>query len=720
MGPGLAGKGSRAQAPLRLLASSPRAVARALQDAPPPLSDVTTHDVTKGEKMEAKVIQLIEPVSTCLSTPVHYMVCEAGFEIKEKHAINNFVSDSGEIFWSAITEHIHYGESGQSLEYINSVRSLGPVCESVHLHFQSLTMEQFEDQFLLWFQWTNCSEIFLEMLRTVKDPDVTAIALSLMKLTSCLERALGDVLLLIGKECPFLLRDLLASQELAKVFGQSVMDVLRVFIGSPDGLNLRNILWHGFASPQEIPVKYFSMLLFLTAGLGQLLKNYLLETQTSLVHRPYVPFNILEELHIFPDLNQELLSLAEELVMKSNIVLKNMVPFWITAVTSFRQSRFADCVILLLPQLESGLRLLFTRVNKCPSRLMTAESTSLYTTFDEILAKQLNNEEINQLPLLLGESAMEFLWDFLNHQEGPRVRDHMSHGESNLKNFPREIANSILAFSITLLYRFSTDDVGAIKSNTLLEPLMSCGNYYCSKFHPAAILKKQVVKCIRSITVWSDLPILPEEEVQEIARLGKDVDFPCIFVTADIFSQLQPYLPQTIRISGDPVNSLLTEKLLTELCSKHVCVLFCPRTVLEIIVVLHQITTQSHQVSSQVISTCETRYKQWVNKSLRSRQRNNYLRMRRSIIFLSPVLQLILILITLELMSIHTVCEKNASDYQQYLKFLKFILQYTENLVTYTKPEKNKWEETVTLTEKAMLKIKTFLGKQLALVQLAK
>ncbi|PNI19600.1 ERMARD isoform 1, partial [Pan troglodytes] len=74
-----------------------------------------------------------------------------------------------------------------------------------------------------------------------------------MKLTSCLERALGDVFLLIGKECPFLLRDLLSSEELAQVFSQSVMNVLKVFIGSPCGLNLRNILWHGFASPEEIP-----------------------------------------------------------------------------------------------------------------------------------------------------------------------------------------------------------------------------------------------------------------------------------------------------------------------------------------------------------------------------------------------------------------------------------------------------------------------------------
>uniref|UniRef100_A0A8D2LV18 Uncharacterized protein n=1 Tax=Varanus komodoensis TaxID=61221 RepID=A0A8D2LV18_VARKO len=75
----------------------------------------------------------------------------------------------------------------------------------------------------------------------------------------------------------------------------------------------------------------------------------------------------------FVDLNHEVLSLAEELVIKSNIALRTMQPFWIAALTAFRQSRYADCVILLLPQLESGLRLLFTKCNNCPNRLMTAE-----------------------------------------------------------------------------------------------------------------------------------------------------------------------------------------------------------------------------------------------------------------------------------------------------------------------------------------------------------
>ncbi|KFV51490.1 hypothetical protein N341_08230, partial [Tyto alba] len=666
-------------------------------------------------------------VTTCLSPPVHYVICKLGFEKKDSYDINTILSENGEVCWQAVTEHVCYLESDQSVDYIKSIRSLGPVCESVNLHFKSLTKEQFVIQYALWFRWTNCTELFLEVFDVLQYTQNTEVALGLMKLTSCLERALGDVYLLIGKDCPFLLRDLLASKQLAVVFGQPVMNVLRVFIGSPYGLNLRNVLWHGFASPQEIPAKYCAMLLFLTAGLGQLLQTYLLQTKCILVHRPYVIFLNLEELDVFPgkiNLNHETLSVAEELVKLSSFVLKTMLPFWMAALTAFKQSRYADSVILLLPQLEVGLRLLFTTTNKCPNRLLTAEPSALYTTFDEILAKHLDNEEVNQLPAVLEEPTMasylkEFLWDFLNHQEGPRLRDRLSHGEINLEAFPREVANQIVAFAITLLCRFSDVDMLAFKEHMIIKLLMNCASCYRSRFHPVSRLKKQVLECMKSIHLWPELPIVPEEHVQMIKGLeGNAGASTLIFMISELISQLQQYMPQNCYRSDDLINSVLTERFLIELCDTRICTLYSPRPVLEMVVVLRKISTQCHQVSEQVIASTELRYEQWMNKTLRSRQRHNYLRMLNSIKFLSPVLRLILMLITLELVNVHVVCKKNPFDYQQYLKFLKSILQYTENLVTYTSPEKNKWDETMELTNKALIKIRKISDRKLMLMQL--
>ncbi|XP_074165381.1 endoplasmic reticulum membrane-associated RNA degradation protein isoform X2 [Sminthopsis crassicaudata] len=616
---------------------------------------------------------ITDSITTCLSPPVYDLVCKLGFEVKESHDINSIVSQSGEVCWKTIAKYVCYTDSGQNVDYLKSVSLLGPVCEAVHTHICSLTKAQFEVQYALWFQWTNFSELFPEIIVALKSSQPAAVPLSLMKLTSCLERALGDVFLLIGKECPFLLRDLLVSKELAEVFGQSVMNILRVFIGSPCGLNLRNILWHGFASPQEIPPKYCSMLVLLTAGLGQLLKMYLQRTNFKFIHRPFLTFTQLKELIIFPDINDEVLSVVEELIKESTFVLKIMIPFWEAVIMKFRSHRYADCIILLLTQLETGLRKVFTTVNKCPKRFLTAESTAFYTTFDEILAKQLSDDEINHLPLFLGEPAMEFLWDFLNHQEGPRVRDRLSHGEINVNDFPKEVTNQLLAFSIVLLLRFVKEDVLSVsKENASIRILIDSANSYCSQFHPVSQLKKKILSCEESITIWPQLPLVPVEQIQEATRLGRNSETnDCYHLIMKISSELQHYVPQVDCNLSNLLDNPPTAKwslLLHELCSKRIRTLYCPRSVLEVLVILQKISAHCHLVSDQIIATTKIRFKQWTQKTLRSRQRQNYLRMLNSIKLLSPVLQLLLLLITLELVNIHIVNEKNAHEYQQYLK----------------------------------------------------
>nr|BAE01323.1 unnamed protein product [Macaca fascicularis] len=534
-----------------------------------------------------------------------------------------------------------------------------------------------------------------------------------MKLTSCLERALGDVFLLIGKECPFLLRDLLASEELAQVFGQSVMNVLKVFVGSPCGLNLRNVLWHGFASPEEVPPKYCSMMMLLTAGLGQLLKSYLQKTKLTLAHRSFITPTNLEDLIVFPDVTYEVLSVLEEAMTKSAFILKIMLPYWEVALVKFKSHRFADCAILLLTQLETGLRNVFATLNRCPQRLLTAE----------ILAKHLNDGKINQLPLFLGEPAMEFLWDFLNHQEGPRIRDHLSHGEINLHEFSKETTNQLLAFSVVLLLRFVDEGLLSVfKEKASVELLISLAEGYSSRCHPVFQLKKQVLSCEESIRVWALLPF-PKELTWEAVRLEDNSETnACHSLITKMTDELYHHMPEDHCVLKD-LDHLPTEtwpQLLHELCSTPVRTLFCPRIVLEVLVVLRSIGKQCHRVSGQVTIASELRHRQWVERTLRSRQRQNYLRMWSSIRLLSPVLSLILFLITLELVNVHAVCGKNAHEYQQYLKFVKSILQYTENLVAYTSYEKNKWNETINLTHTVLLKIWTFSEKKQMLIHLAK
>ncbi|XP_017656185.2 endoplasmic reticulum membrane-associated RNA degradation protein isoform X3 [Nannospalax galili] len=653
------------------------------------------HRRTPRSEPEAMEILIGDPITTCLSPVVHDMICNLGFELREKCDINSIVTQNGEVCWKTITDCVSYTESGQSLDYWESIQQLGPVCEAVHLYILSLTREQLEIQYAPWFQWTSFPELLPEIFAALESLHLPSIALGMMKLASCLERALGDVFLLIGKECPFLLRDLLASAELAQVFGRPVMDVLKIFIGSPCGLNLRNVLWHGFASPQDIPPKYCSSMLVLTAGLGQLLKSYLHQMKVTLAHRPLITLTNLEDLIVFPAVTNEVLSLVENVMKKSAMILKIMLPYWELAVVKFKVHRFADCTILLLSQLETGLRRVFTAVNKCPDRLLTAESATPYTTFDEILAKHLNDGSINQVPLVLGEPAMEFLWDFLNHQEGPRIRDRLSHGEVNLCEFPEDAASQLLAFSLVLLLRFTEEEV---------------------------LSELKVLSCEKSLRMWPVLP-LPEESCQEAARLeGTSETRACDSLISKILCELCHHVPGSCcavsRLDGLP--SERWPWLLSELCSTHIPTLFCPRIILEVLVVLRGISSQCQRTSDQIVASLQLKHRQWVERKLHSRQRQNYLRMLSSVRLLSPVLYLILFLIVLELVNIHVVCGKSAQEYQQYLKFLKSVLKYTENLVACTSLEKNKWNESISLTHGVLLKIWTFGEKKQMLIQLAR
>ncbi|XP_056423090.1 endoplasmic reticulum membrane-associated RNA degradation protein isoform X2 [Hyla sarda] len=576
----------------------------------------------------------------------------------------------------------------------------------------SMPYEKYEETFHNRLQWTNNCELFLTALNSLKSLDGTKISLHLMKITSCLERSLGDVYLMIAKDCPFLLRDLLASQELAKIFSQTVMDVLRVFLGSPLSLNLRNILWHGFVSPYEIPPKYCSMLLLLTAGLGQLLQSWLTNTEMVLVHRPYFVFSNLQEMTDFPDLSEKVLSVAKSLIEKSKFVLAHMVPFWIEAITAFRQGRYGDCAIFLLPQLETGLRLAFTTVNGCPERMLTAESNSLYTTFDEILAKLLNDESSNRLPGTLGEPVMEFLWDMLSHQEGPRVRDHLSHGEIQLCQFPKQIACELLGFSIVLLHKHLEQDSFHTEDIAELQPIFDAVESYQSRYHTIALVQTQVLKCCESLQNWDLLPIPSLGHPNETKELQDNVDPTLSFHSEieQIISLL--HLQENACFTHEDFSCWLqTDKWLVsikELCRKNISTLYCSRLVLEAVGVLHKVSTQCYQVSANVLCTSQIRYEQWQNKTLRSRQRQNYQRLLCSIRSLSTALHLILTIVIVNLNNIHSICEKAHLEYQKYLKYLKSILQYTENMSTCTSPEKNRWDEAIQMTSRIMFKIKTF------------
>lgn len=144
-----------------------------------------------------------------------------------------------------------------SCDYHDAVRRLHPVSHAIHQEFISLSQHEFEQRYKASLQWTGYDTRFLDCFLLLKSSNTADHNLCLLLLTSSLEHALGNVYLSFSctSQCPSLLKDLLATQELKEVFGDTVVSLLHILIGPPSSLNLRNVLWHGFAAPAEVPVQ---------------------------------------------------------------------------------------------------------------------------------------------------------------------------------------------------------------------------------------------------------------------------------------------------------------------------------------------------------------------------------------------------------------------------------------------------------------------------------
>ena len=131
------------------------------------------------------------------------------------------------------------------------------MCQATHQELINLEQHDYEQRYKASLQWTGCDGRFLDCFVLLKSSNTADHNVCLLLLTSLLEHSLGDVYLSYScaSQCPSLLKDLLAMQELKEVFGATVISLLHILIGPPSSLNLRNVLWHGFAGPAEVPVQ---------------------------------------------------------------------------------------------------------------------------------------------------------------------------------------------------------------------------------------------------------------------------------------------------------------------------------------------------------------------------------------------------------------------------------------------------------------------------------
>ncbi|XP_063957802.1 endoplasmic reticulum membrane-associated RNA degradation protein-like isoform X2 [Lytechinus pictus] len=578
---------------------------------------------------------------TYLSPSVYHLICEIG--TRTSSSGKPCLLDNGLIDWDsvnrlALQDGIDSWETKK--DFIDIVSKLTPLCLDIHEHVMALSLYDLQETYSEWFEWTGSPEVFLEGLRLLKEGDMRGPSISLLMTTSALERALGDVYLMKNKPCPSLLKDLLITEELQSFFGCHALFCLRVLIGPPTSLNLRNILWHGFASPGEIPSRYASFLLVVAADLGYKLHNQGINS-SSIPHRKQIEFqNYLPLLHdkfpvLFPD---HLNSLSKE-VQRIGLFCDNHISLWDEALNYYSIQRYNHCIMIICPLLEHLIRLIFAKANQCPERVLTAESTVLFTTFDEMICVELSDGAPNLLIPTISEPFMNLLMDLLVHPDGPRLRDRISHGEVDHHGLPQELASIAICTLLACSTKLEKSSFEKCQKLSILDQILDSASSYTSVFHPLATCRRLVRSLAPCLSDWSSMPRpSPQDldysqwqtglvECDSDART-RDKELVLIVLRYDqCFSKDDEDF-----IVNCVINPFLSmDPLAHHIDSLNLQTLFRPRKELERTSLLQRIAVECLKVNDQIQCLATTRFSQWQSKELRSRQRSNYQRFLNSI-----------------------------------------------------------------------------------------
>ncbi|CAF0837554.1 unnamed protein product [Adineta ricciae] len=594
-----------------------------------------------------------------------------------------------------IRQCIVIDESG--INYRESVRRLDKrILPQIETLFKQMNEETFRssydnDRHCRWL--TNRKDLF-RIFHFMKNDQ---LHLATLLLTCFTERNLGNLLLTKINTVPNLLRQIVESSTLTSILGSDLTLILQLIIGSPKSINLRNIYWHGFVQYNEVSPKFSYLLLYLLIQIGPIIDGKVVPD------RPFISLERFANHTFLPaDARCPNAETAIHLIENHPLIDSGFKPLLESSIDYiYSQNEYGLSMMLLLPIFEHVLRKLFVQVNNCPERLLTAESTTLFTTLDEILTCCLSDSEANCLCSELGHGYMGLLADLIAYPEGVCLRSKLSHCEFNYEQLPRSIADAQFSLFLALLYRYNKhpDDYG--------QRLLDYVNNYKVFYHPIAIAKNQIHDFVVEFQRIPECAAAIEgEDVTKISNFPvKLIDFWRLFIPLDQLSLFDDMSIQTIEVFINENNLNLINR-------------YCPHKTTtngnseqSLITVIRQLSAHIHQVLTNVDTFLKTRGQAYHSKQLRANQRANFERfiniyddLHQSVLFISYLSSTILYSLD------YIRC--NDSRYSSFLmKILRIWLTFIENAVTLSSIIRNRWDELAALYSTTIDKSNKLIAK---------
>ncbi|XP_073830649.1 uncharacterized protein isoform X2 [Musca autumnalis] len=306
------------------------------------------------------------------------------------------------------------------------------------------------------------SNLCMDLIRLSKSKEICSTVENILLLTSLLENALSNVYFTEtnGKQAPHLLRDLICTEEIRKVYGTEIVALLKLLMGSPNSINIRNVVWHGFPKPYEIPIYYEAVLLTLVHTMG-----YKIEEMNYLIKERPLVMDFEKPLHPFDDkfkIKLTNIKFYEDKIQNiDNEFAKDYIGYWLKLCTYYNEGLYINFIILVLPQIELLLRMHYGHINNVD---ISAKLDEYYITMDTIFETYIANktshtESDSQLNQLLDfniypqfEGSFHIMYDIFLSPNGCRLRDKVSHGEVELSALNNaQLASVVLHIFLNLL-----------------------------------------------------------------------------------------------------------------------------------------------------------------------------------------------------------------------------------------------------------------------------
>uniref|UniRef100_A0A6B2L093 DUF4209 domain-containing protein n=1 Tax=Arcella intermedia TaxID=1963864 RepID=A0A6B2L093_9EUKA len=311
---------------------------------------------------------------------------------------------------------------------------------------------------------------------------------------------------------PRRMTELLDMPQLKEILSPIMLLIIKISIGPPPGLNIRNLLWHGFLSDGEFQIEITSLLILLICQL-------LHQNRSTFGHLSVIKKKNIQEwidklkfsvsCNIFGEGREGELNSIEPLLNKSFFIIPSQKSQWRLAFSFLKKQENYLSTIVLIPLLEHSIRRVFAVSNECGSRVLTARVHSLMTTMDTLL-----DDFIETTPNLIfnefGQNIMHILHDLFIAKQGPRIRDLIAHGVVEETTIPTYFSNCLAALAIYLCLKYDVDNNGLkdyfkIYNSDLLERVVDFVENYKPLFHPKSYQLRTVNEIYKRWIVLQNL-----------------------------------------------------------------------------------------------------------------------------------------------------------------------------------------------------------------------